>query len=556
MTPADEAPGGLLPRPSSNRKPLLILAAAVFFLHLIVTGGHLMSPDEELMYRTAEAIAFRGTTRITPLEADFATGMLPPNFPPALAFATRVGREPGTFHAQYGPLQPLLSVPFIHLARALQGTFAESFAAHVGPGMTMTYLQTLPDSERAAAIFRRGFLVMLFGPLVSAISAVLLARLGRLLTGSRRAGLCAAALYSFATMAWPHARTYFTEPLAALLAFAALDQLCRWYLQPLARGFGHTALAGVFLGLANLTRVDSPLFTAGMITAMAGLAAWRTISADSWARRGERNAFFDVFVAGGIATTCWVLLQLFNSARYGAVDLTAGYGDQTEGVKFSTPILIGLHGLLMSPGKGMFFFSPALLVGIWGWAQAPHKMRWLAWLTLFTYVPFFIMMALWQNWAGGWCWGPRHVMQVHLPLMLGSVFLFQQALSLPRRVIVGAALLVGALVQLYGSSQSPLEYYREYFTTYRDGIYHQVNMEPLQQQAIGRDFVFTFRNLDGSQSADINPTMFPAPILDSIYVPQHSQWASYHQMWQIGFCDFYFWNALTNRKLPDRWSQP
>ncbi|MEO8376269.1 MAG: hypothetical protein ABI579_01250, partial [Candidatus Sumerlaeota bacterium] len=455
MDHADEAPGVSPARASSDRRPLLILAAAVFFLHFLVTGGHLMSPDEELMYRTAEAMAFRGTTRILPLEADLSTGQLPPNFPPQLAFATRVGEQPGTFYAQYQPLQPLLAVPFIYAAKVFEGAFAEHFAAHVGPGMTISYLQPLPSSERARAIFRRGFLVMLFGPLISAISAVLLARLGKLLTGRRVAGLWAASLYSFATMAWPHARTFFTEPLAALLAFGALDQLCRWYVLPPGRAFRHAILAGTFLGLANLTRVDAPLLTAGMIVAMAAMAAWILVCDDSWAREAGRNRFFDVFIAGAIASTCWILLQVFNNMRYGALDLTSGYIDQAEGVKFSTPILVGLHGLLMSPGKGMFFFSPALLLGVWGWSRAPVRFRWLVWLTFAGYFPFFIAMSMWQNWAGGWCWGPRHVMQVHLPLMLGSVFLFQSPLTVARKFLVYAALIVGALVQLYGSSQSP-----------------------------------------------------------------------------------------------------
>ncbi|MCC6546377.1 hypothetical protein IT570_04335 [Candidatus Sumerlaeota bacterium] len=555
MGSPEEAPGHSRTGASSGRKPLLILAAAVFFLHFIVTGGHLMSPDEELMYRTAESMAFRGTTKILPLEADFATGILPPGFPPQNAFATRIGEEPGAFYAQYLPLQPLLAVPFVHAGKLLEGAFAEAFASHIGPGMTISYLETLPNPERARAIFRRGFLVMLFGPIISALSAVLLARFGRLLTGSRSAGLWAGALYSFATMAWPHARTFFTEPLAALLAFAALDQLARWQLMPEKFAFRHAVLAGVFLALANLTRVDAPLFTLGMILGMAVAAACRFVSNDAWARRGGRNYFLDVFVAGGIATSCWIVLQLFNHARYG-FDLSSGYGDQSEGVKFSTPLLIGLHGFLASPGKGMFFFSPALLLGIWGWLRMPVRLRWLGWMTFGGYFPFFIAMAMWQNWAGGWCWGPRHIMQVHLPLMLGSVFLFGNVISPARRFIIYAVLLVGALVQLYGSSQSPLEYYREYFTTVRDFNYHKVNLEALQQRVIARDFVFAFRDRDGRQSPDVSPTNFPAPILDSIYVPQHTQWASYHQMWRLGFSDFYFFNAMTNRKVPDRWSEP
>jgi hypothetical protein len=512
-----------------------------------------MSPDEELMYRMTESLALRGNTKVIPLEADLATGLLPSGFPPGAAFATRVGREPGSFYAQYLPLQPLLTVPLVWLAKGIEGSVAERFASVMWPGMTMQYLSTLPHEEWSRAVFRRGLLVMLFGPLVSALSAVLLARLGRLITGNRRAGLYAALLWALGTMAWPHARTYFTEPLAALLALAALDQLARWYLKPSGPAtLKHATLAGLFLGLANWTRVDAPFLTAGLVVGMACLALWKYLREETWARGDNRSLFTEVFATGALATSFWLLLQLYNRARFG-FDLSSGYGDQSEGVKFTTPILIGLHGLLMSPGKGLFFFSPALILGLWGWMRAPEHYRWLAWLTFLGFFPFFVAMATWQNWDGGWCWGPRHVVQIHLPIMLGAVFLFLQRQSLVQKFLVTALFLIGVAVQIYGSSQSPLEFYREYFNTFRDLEYHRVNIRDQQAMAIQRDFVFAYREEDGTASPDIEPGLFPAPMIDSLYLPQHTQWASYHRMWQFGYCDWYFWNAAFGSRNPDRW---
>ena len=47
------------------------------------------------------------------------------------------------------------------------------------------------------------------------------------------------------------------------------------------------------------------------------------------------------------------------------------YSDQTEGIQFSTPVLAGLYGFLMSVGKGMFFFSPPLFLAFWGLTGQP-----------------------------------------------------------------------------------------------------------------------------------------------------------------------------------------
>lgn len=543
------------PPPATDRarQPLLLLALAVFLLHLLVTGGHVMSPDEELMFRMTESIALNGSTRVVPLEGDLATGFVDPALA-AHTFATRRGAVPGEFFAQYLPLQPLLSAPLVWLATLVEGPLAEPFARCVARGMATAYVETLPEAEQARALFRRGVVVMLFNPLVAALSALALARLGRLLTGSRRAGVLAAALWAFGTVAWPHSRTYFTEPLAGLFALLAFDALCRWHVAPGNSGRKQAVLTGVFLGLANWTRVDSPFFTVGIIGAMTVLGALRFAREESQARVDRRSPWFDVFLAGSLAFGAWIALQTFNTLRFGGGDITSGYGDQAERVDFSTPLLIGLHGLLMSPGKGLFFFSPALLLGVWGWFRIPCHLRWVRWTAVAAFLPFFVAMVKWQNWDGGWCWGPRHVVQVHLPLMLGAVFL--AAAMNAKRLVAGAAILVASAgVQLYGSSQNPLDYYREYFMTPEDGEYFTVNLRDLQAAAFAESFLLTQRNRDGSAGRAAEPSEIPAPMIDSLYLPQHTQWYAYARMWRLGYCDLYFYNLLARGERPSDWRE-
>lgn len=537
-------------RADESRRPLLLLAIAVFVLHLMVTGGHLMSPDEELLYRQAESIAFRASTTVVPLEADLATGQLHPMIPPDQTFATRPGRDSGVFYAQYLPLQPLLAAPFLYTARMFEGALAPGFAGAMWPSMTISYLETLNDDDYARAVFRRGFLVMFFNPLVAAFSAVVLARLGRLLTGSRFAGLAAAALWAFGTVAWPHSRTFFTEPLAGLFALLAFDSIVRWRLAPSGEGRRFAVLCGVFLALGNWTRVDGPFLTVGAIAAIGALALWRFLREEAYHRKTGKAPLVDVLIAGAIPFGAWLLLQAFNAARFG-VDVTSGYSQQSEAVKFSTPLLIGLHGLLMSPGKGMFFFSPALVLGVWGWCRIPLHLRWLRTAAMVVYTPFFIAMAMWQNWDGGWCWGPRHVVQVHLPIMLGAVFLFEGAMGSVRRIAIMTVAAIGAFVQIYGSSQNPLSYYQEYFLSYRDNVYYRVNLRDNQAAALRRDFALMRLDEQGRPDGVLPPAVFPAPMLDSLYLPQHTQWYAYADMWKLGYCDWFFFNVLTGRENPD-----
>ena len=162
-------------------------------------------------------------------------------------------------------------------------------------------------------------------------------------------------------------------------------------------------------------------------------------------------------------------------------------------------------------------------------------------------------MAKWQNWDGGWCWGPRHIVQIHLPLMLGSMFLFTQPLTMLRRVLIPAIFALGIAVQLYGSSQDPLLFYREYFMTYADHEYHRANYPPLQSNAAEQRFVLSIRNPDGTAGAETPFVNVPAPMIDSLYLPQHTQWATYTTMWRLGYCDWYWWNALSGNHHP-RWN--
>lgn len=536
----------------SQRLALGWLAAVVFVLHLLVMAGHVLSPDEELLYRFSESIALRGSTAVAPLESDPDTALLPEGLPPTATFATVYNPDAGTHHTQYQPLQPLLAVPIIWAARATEGALASWFAAGVGPGMHDAYL---PTEGRDAAVYRRGLVLMLFNPLVAALSAVLIARMGRLLTGSRRAGLLAALAWALGTIAWPHSRTFFTEPLAGLLALAAFDQFLRWSMMPLGTARRHAVVAGVCLGLANWTRVDAPLFTVGLVAAFALRGTWKHLREEAWARRRGDWPVLDVLIVGAIALGAWLLLQRFNAIRFGVLDVTGGYRDQSEGVKLSTPLLVGLHGLLFSPGKGMFYFSPALVLGLWGWRRAPCHLRWVGAMALVTWVPFFLVMALWQNWDGGWCWGPRHIVQIHLPIMLGAAFLFTGIVSWWRRAVTAAVMVVGIGVQLLGSSQNPLDYYREYFLTYRDLVYHRLSLREMQVAALQRDFAIHHRRPDGSLGAEVAPGLefLPAPMIDSLYLPEHSQWATYPEMWRMGYSDLYLLNRLTGRRSPDRW---
>jgi hypothetical protein len=252
--------------------------------------------------------------------------------------------------------------------------------------------------------------MMVANALVTAATAWLVyACILRLGYGSRVGALTAAG-YGLGTMAWPYARYFFSEPLAALGLAAGFWGLLTAGQTGRAR---YASLAGAGLGLALLAKVSNgvtwPLFL------VYGLwIAWRQqrmVAVGGKKRSAALAAAFLVPLAASLLS-----LVAYNVVRTGN-PLHMGYGANEV---FSTPLWRGLAGLLVSPGKSLFLYSPLLLAALFGIPALLRRHRSAALLSLGVVAVYPLFFARWFIWDGGWCWGPRFLVPV-LPFM--SLFL-------------------------------------------------------------------------------------------------------------------------------------
>jgi hypothetical protein len=578
------------------------LFCLLLLLYLLTFGGHLYSPDEELLFRTTEALTTRGSLAIEPL-GGFATR------------APGAPRSDGREFAQYGIGQPLLAIPFYWLGVGL-GHLAPEQAWLALQKRMFVYEPSLSVAEMSA---RMG--VSLFNTVVMALSGAVLFLLARRLCGRNKPAWIAALCWGAGSMAWPHARTFFSEPLAGLCLLVALHQLSRMFAsQPVSRSASQSASqpanqsepiadyglriadcapsdqdhrhsarspqysvlralpalwAGIAAGYAFLVRADSIFFLPALgLLAMFGNMTMG--SAESASRvnapyvlgKALRHCFrgstlaraflfaFPVALAGS-------LTLLLNSLHYGHV-FASGYSDQPEGIRFSTPLLAGLYGFFMSVGKGVFFFSPVLVLALWGVRPMLRAQPIFGAAVLLAFASFLVPMCAWRNWAGGWCWGPRHIMQIHALLALPIAFWIAERWNPVRRVALTTLLVVSTAVQLYGCSQNFMTFYRLYFQDPNPRLpkTHPLYDPGFEGAAPGRFSVFPCDPRTGLPRIPTDPatgkpvlerdprtgmipgeaplTQLPAPINDSIYVVQNSQWPRYAEMWRIGLHDF-FW---------------
>ena len=183
-----------------------------------------------------------------------------------------------------------------------------------------------------------------------------------------------AALLGVSTPLAVYAKQAFAEPLLACLAAGAWLALARGLK---TRSKVSLAIASALAGWAFATR-----FVPGSMLAFA-LAAGFAFERRRWPGWREVLAMALPFVV--LASSCLAL----NLARFGD-PLQFGYPDAAEGGKalnaFSTPILHGLWGLLLSPGKGIFLFAPIVIAALLWRGNAVIENLYLNHLPVVTYL--------------------------------------------------------------------------------------------------------------------------------------------------------------------------
>lgn len=115
---------------------------------------------------------------------------------------------------------------------------------------------------------------------------------------------------------------------------------------------------------------------------------------------------------------------------------------------FDTGLVRGLAGLMFAPSRGLFVYSPYLLlaaIGAWGEvmrfrrSEAPRQgaAAPLGAIGLVAGIPLLLLVATWNEWHGGWSFGYRIVGEVSLLLTPGfAAFVAMKPLHRVRRVLV------------------------------------------------------------------------------------------------------------------------
>ncbi len=80
--------------------------------------------------------------------------------------------------------------------------------------------------------------------------------------------------------------------------------------------------------------------------------------------------------------------------------------------------------LLISPYRGLFFYSPVLLLGISGIIKMIRDEEWRkeGWFIFSAVLVYFLFLSAFSDWEGGWSMGPRHLVPLLPFLMTALIF--------------------------------------------------------------------------------------------------------------------------------------
>ncbi len=123
------------------------------------------------------------------------------------------------------------------------------------------------------------------------------------------------------------------------------------------------------------------------------------------------------FILGSVLP--FAAIGLDNIAHSGLPWLT-GYPGGENG--FHTPLAEGIPGVLFSPARGLFLFSPFLLFGFYGfYGEWKNHFEALFKLLSVSALALVLLISKYDFWTGGFCFGPRYFADMDPILVLACV---------------------------------------------------------------------------------------------------------------------------------------
>jgi len=385
----------------------VILFCVTLMLYAVMSFGGVRSPDSEVVFRLANSLesGFGSETR------GIGEG-----------FGVSKGTD-GKYYSIFGPLESVALIPLIKLGKYLnlnKGEWYRSYKIPLSSFCNINLLQALSGKRpRNLSPHALRFVSSFFNVFITAFCVFFFWASVRKLVLLPQSALAASVLYAFGTLAWPYSGTLLSEPLATMFVLLSF-----YFILCDGSNFAKEGIfAGLSLGLAMTAHITSVLFLPFFAILCASFKKNKNC--------GKRLKPVSFFMVG----FCVIALCLgyYNFIRFGSFFQTGRTVNIYEIEKFQYGHFVlpwkGLYGLLVSSGKGIFLYCPAVILGVICWPTF-HRKNYVLSYSLIGIILFRILfIASRSDWHGGFCLGPRYLVMLVPFMLVPACFSFDQALK-------------------------------------------------------------------------------------------------------------------------------
>jgi hypothetical protein len=274
------------------------------------------------------------------------------------------------------------------------------------------------EAERDLVKYTSGMYWMgLWSAALAALQVVVFFHVLIALRLDRRSAIVSALLYGGASMLVVYSRRLFADTTLALTWLTCLLAILLYRRNGATRW---VAVCGGSAGFSLLLKPYAPLVTGILVLYAVAYLVYTMRRPADVPRRAESRDWLALI---GPIVLCIGCALWYNAFRYGDI-LQFGYHEDFDRDRgFTSPLLTGLTGQLLSPGKGVFWYNPLLILTLWGWRDMGKRNRGVTTLTAVILVVFIGVMSMWAYWPGQWSWGPRFMTNC-LPFLFLPVAFF------------------------------------------------------------------------------------------------------------------------------------
>lgn len=386
----------------------MLLFTFCLSVYLLTMGGHLYSADNEIKGMIAEGIVERNSVSLPKTNMMY---MMP-------------GRD-GLSYSYFALGSSLTMIPFY-----LVGDAVSNLAPQIPRPIILEFCYSLINS------------------LVTALTCTILFLICRSLGYGTKTSIVTSLIYGFATIAWPYAKTSWSEPQSLLCVLASF--LCLLKFRSENKWFW-LSVSGTLLGYGITTRSEMGLFLV-VFSGFILLSLWHKNRGIAHIVRA--GLFYGIPLAFfGFVNLYYNYLRFEDWLNFGQLNSveqhlgqTSPFWDSIEG------FLVGTYQHLFSTGKGLLVFSPPILMFYWAIKRFRVKHPHVALVCIAVPVIFFISAGTsWQ--MTFMAWGERYFVSLTPFLILPLAALIEDLVTngssyMKRSIFVLTG--IGLLVQLLG----------------------------------------------------------------------------------------------------------